>query len=117
MAAAEAEEKAKALARVIKDGKGEDVVLLDISSLNSTTDYFIIATAASAVQSQGLRRQAEEYAKGAGLQLHDVRRKTPDGSEWNLVDLGNIVLHLMSHDARAFYDLETLWHKGQRVDF
>lgn len=111
------EGKAKALAKVIQDGKGADVVLLDISALNSTADCFIIATTASHVHCQGLRRQAEEYAHEAGLSLHEVKRRTPDGDEWSLVDLGSIIVHLMSKDARAFYDLETLWQAGRKVDF
>lgn len=111
------EEKAKALARLIADGKGGSVVLLDISGLCSTTNYFIIATTTSLTHCQGLRHQAEAYAKEAGFALHEVTRKTPDGNDWNLVDLGSIVVHLMSQDARSFYDLETLWHKGRNIDF
>ena len=39
----------------------------------------------------------------------------PDGDEWNLIDLGNIVVHLMSSQARAYYDLEKLWHNGKII--
>lgn len=111
------EDKAKSLARLIADGKGKSVVLLDVSGISSATDYFIIATTMSTAHCQALRRQAEAYVQQAGLHTHDVRRKTPDGSDWNLVDLGNITVHLMSEDARSFYDLETLWHKGRKIDF
>lgn len=114
---AQTKNDAKEIARILESGKGDDAVILDISDLNSTVCCFVIATTSSAVHCQGLRRQVEEYARAASIPLHEVKRKSPDGDEWSLVDLGSIVVHLMSKDARAFYDLEALWHKGLRIDF
>lgn len=117
MMTGDVEDKAKALARLIADGKGKAVVLLDVSGISSATDYFVIATTTGAAHCQALRRQAEIYAQQAGLHPACVRRKTPDGSDWNLIDFGSITVHLMSEDARAFYDIETLWHNGRKIDF
>lgn len=108
---------AMAIARLVEDGKGGQVVLLDISELCSTADCFVIATTNSPAHCKGLRHQVEEYAQKSSIPLHEVRRKTPDGDEWSLVDLGRIVVHLMSKDAREFYDIETLWRAGERIDF
>ena len=55
------QEKAQELARLIQDGKGDNIVLLDISELNSWTDYFVIATVSSSTQSQGLQKQIKDY--------------------------------------------------------
>ncbi len=42
-----------------------------------------------------------------------TNRKAPDGDDWNLIDIGSVVVHLMSAPAREFYDLEKLWHAGK----
>ena len=111
------EQKALELARLIKDGKGEDLVVLDISELNSWTDYFVIATVSSAVQSQGIQKQVKDALKDLELEVHKTNNKREDGEDWNLIDLGNVVVHLMSKEAREFYDLEKLWHAGKRLEF
>lgn len=111
------QEKAQELARLIQDGKGDNLVLLDISELNSWTDYFVIATVSSAAQSQGIQKQIKDYIKDSGLEIHKTNKKINDGDDWNLIDLGSVVIHLMSKEAREFYDLEKLWHAGKRLDF
>lgn len=111
------EEKAREIAKLMEDGKGNDVTLLDISGLNSWTDYFVIVTVTSSAHWQGLYKQIKEYIKDNDLEIHLTNRKSPDGDDWNLIDLGAIVVHLMSESARSFYDLEKLWHAGKTIDF
>ena len=111
------EEKAREIAKLMEDGKGNDVTLLDISGLNSWTDYFVIVTVTSSAHWQGLYKQIKEYIKENDLEIHVTNRKSPDGDDWNLIDLGAIVVHLMSESARSFYDLEKLWHAGKTIDF
>ena len=111
------EEKAIEIAKLMEDGKGIDVTLLDISGLNSWTDYFVIVTVTSSTHWQGLYKQIKEYIKENDLEIHVTNRKSPDGDDWNLIDLGSIVVHLMSESARSFYDLEKLWHAGKTIDF
>ena len=110
------EEKAREIAKLMEDGKGNDVTLLDISGLNSWTDYFVIVTVNSSAHWQGLYKQVKEYIKENDLEIHLTNKKTPDGDDWNLIDLGAIVIHLMSEQARQFYDLEKLWHNGKIID-
>lgn len=110
------EEKAIEIAKLMQDGKGQDVVLIDISGMNSWTDYFVIATVTSSTQQQGLYKQIKDYIKQNDLEIHLTNRKLPDGDDWCLVDLGAIVVHLMSQDARSFYDLEKLWHAGRVIN-
>ena len=111
------EEKAIEIAKLMEDGKGIDVTLLDISGLNSWTDYFVIVTVTSSTHWQGLYKQIKEYIKDNDLEIHVTNRKSPDGDDWNLIDLGSIVVHLMSESARSFYDLEKLWHAGKVIEF
>lgn len=111
------EEKAIELAKLMEDGKGQNVVLLDISELNSWTDYFVITTVTSSTHWQGLYKQVKDYIKENDLEIHLTNKKSPDGDDWNLIDLGPIVIHLMSDQARQFYDLEKLWHAGRVIEF
>ena len=110
------EEKAREIAKLMEDGKGKDVTLLDISGMNSWTDYFVIVTVNSSAHWQGLYKQVKEYIKENDLEIHLTNKKTPDGDDWNLIDLGAIVIHLMSEQARQFYDLEKLWHNGKIIE-
>lgn len=108
-------EKALEIAEIIKDLKGGDVAVIDVSALNSWTDFFVIATVNSSVHSQGLYKAVKDYVKANDLEIHVPNRKTPDGDDWNLMDIGPIVVHLMSGEARSFYDLEKLWNGGERL--
>ncbi len=110
-------EKAIEIAKLMEDGKGKNVVLLNISELNSWTDYFVIVTVNSSTHWQGLFKDVKNYIKDNDLEIHLTNKKSPDGDDWNLIDLGPIVIHLMSENARAFYDLEKLWHAGEKIDF
>ena len=107
-------EKALEIAQLMEDYKGENVTVIDVSQLNSWTDYFIIVTINSATHWKGLYKYVKDYVKADEvLEIHVPNRKTPDGDDWNLIDIGPIVVHIMSKEAREFYDLEKLWHGGE----
>ena len=108
-------EKTLEIAEIMKDLKGGNVAVIDVSKLNSWTDYFVIVTVNSSVHSQGLYKAVKDYFKANDLEIHVPNRKTPDGDDWNLIDIGAIVVHLMSEEARSFYDLEKLWNGGERL--
>lgn len=100
------------IAQILEDGKGENVTVIDVSELNSWTDCFVIATIKSAAHWQGLAKQVADYVKAHDMQIHKTHNKSPDGDDWNLIDIGPVVVHLMSQSARDFYELEKLWHAG-----
>lgn len=108
-------EKALEIGELLKDSKGADVTVIDVSRLNSWTDFFVIVTVNSSVHGQGLYKAVKDYVKANDLEIHVPNRKTPDGDDWNLMDIGPIVVHLMSAEARAFYDLEKLWNGGEKL--
>lgn len=108
-----AKENALELAKILEDGKAENVTVIDVSELNSWTDYFVIGTIHSSAHWQGLAKQVKDYVKDNDLEIHKTNRKLPDGDDWNLIDIGPVVVHLMSEDARSFYELEKLWHAGK----
>ncbi len=109
----EIRENALEIAQLLEDGKAENVTVIDVAELNSWTDYFVIATIHSSAHWQGLAKQVKDYVKAHDMQIHVTNRKSPDGDDWNLIDIGPVVVHLMSEDARNFYELEKLWHAGK----
>ena len=115
MAEKSIKDKALELAQIMEDGKGEDVTVLDVAKLNSWTDFFIIVTVNSSEHWKGLQKEAMEYVKDNDLQVHLTHRKMSDGDDWNLIDLGPIVIHLMTKEAREFYELEKLWYAGEKL--
>ncbi|MBQ9238678.1 MAG: ribosome silencing factor [Treponema sp.] len=111
------EQKAQEIARLMEAGKGKNISVLNVSALNSWTDYFVIVTVTSSAHWQGLYRDVKEYAQANDLEIMMKRRRLSNGDDWNLIDLGAIVVHLMSEDAHTFYDLEKLWHAGTKVPY
>ena len=109
------EEKVLELAKILEDGKGENVCVIDVSGINSWTDYFIIVTANSGSLAHGLYKNIKDFTKENDLQIYVPHRKNPSGDDWILVDMGAIVVHLMSKEARDFYDLEILWFNGRKI--
>jgi ribosome-associated protein len=107
----QADDKATALelAALIKDHRGEAVVVMDLREMNYWTDFFVVATVASNAHVEGLQRHIRNYAREKGIETLRHHRKTNSDDGWNLTDLGNIVIHLMSEKSRSFYELERLW--------
>jgi len=108
------------LGKLLADHNGLNVVVMDMRSLNFWTDFFIIATVSSNTHLSGLQRHIKDYTQEKGIEiLH--RSKRPDkkidlvssdlsSEEWSLLDLGGIVIHLMTAKLRSFFELERLWN-------
>ncbi len=100
---------ARDLGILLADHKGSDVAVLDLSGLNVWTDCFVIATVNSSVHLKGLQRHVKDFAAERSLEILRRNRKASSDDEWNLIDMGFIVVHLMTAKSRAFYELERLW--------
>jgi len=97
------------LGKLLEDHNGKEVIVMDMTPLNFWTDFFIIATVTSNTHLMGLDRHIKEYVREKELEiLHRSRRPETD-DEWRLLDLGGIVIHLMTPNTRGFFELERLW--------
>jgi ribosome-associated protein len=97
-----------ALAELLRDHKGQSVSVLDLRKFQTWTDFFLIATVSSSTHMDGLVRYIKEYCRDREIEILGSSRKEPD-DRWRLMDLGTIIIHLMTSDAREFYELERLW--------
>jgi len=105
-------DQALAIGQLLAEHKGGEVLLLDLAAHSGWTDWFALATASSVTHLRGLARFVIEYASAEGL---TARGGTyiADDEEWVLLDLGDIIVHLMSERARNFYELERLWFQAE----
>jgi ribosome-associated protein len=108
------EDIGNAIGMLLKEHRGQDVAVLDLRGISNWTDFFIIATVTSKTHMDGLDRHIKDYCRCNDIEIFGrsrtagSRKNTDD--EWRLVDLGSIIVHLMTSGAREFYDLERLWH-------
>ena len=96
------------------DKKAHDLVALDISGIASFASYFLICTGDSSRQMQAIADEVEKQLKAIGIRPSHVEGY--QNSEWILMDYLDLVVHIFSKTARAYYDLERLWRDGKRVD-
>jgi ribosome-associated protein len=97
------------LGKLLSAANGGEVVVMDMRNLNFWTDFFVIATVTSNAHLSGLERHIKEYARERGFDILRRSRRPETGDEWRLLDMGGVVVHLMTAKTRAFYELERLW--------
>jgi len=91
----------------LEDLKAQDIAVLDVSRLTSVTDLMVVASGTSSRHVAALAEHVVQTAKEQGVPPLGVEGE--NGTDWVLVDLGNLVVHLMLPETRQLYDLERLW--------
>lgn len=91
----------------LEDIKGFDIAVMDVRKLTNMTSYMIVASATSSRQAKAMGDNVREKLKEKGYEIRGTEGEK-DG-EWVLVDLNDIVVHIMIPATRAYYNLEQLW--------
>ena len=91
----------------LEDIKAVNPIAIDVTRNSSLTDFMVIASGTSNRHIAAMSEHVLEDLKETNIS--GIKIEGQGGDDWVLVDAGDVVIHLMSTDAREFYDLESLW--------
>jgi len=91
----------------LEDNKALDIKTLDVTGFSDVTDYMIVCTGTSSRHTKSLADNLIKAIKENGFKL--LSHEDDEASDWVLVDLGDVIVHIMLATTRQFYDLESLW--------
>jgi ribosome-associated protein len=96
-----------AAVEALEDIKARDITILDVRKMTSLFDYMIVASADSSRQTKALANNVQDKLRQMGARVHGIEGERT--GEWVLVDLGEVIVHVMQPAIRAYYNLEQLW--------
>lgn len=97
----------------LEEKKGEDILLLDIHEIASFSDYFVICSGTSERMINALADAVVERVKSETDLPVRVEGQTAPG--WQVIDVGDVIVHIFSPVQRDYYQLEELWSRGKIV--
>ena len=108
-----AQELAHDIVDLLDEKQAQDILMLDIHELAPFADYFVIATATSERQSRSLVETLVSTLRDQRIKPLFVEGESQSG--WQLLDYGEVIVHIFSPELRDFYKLEELWHDARVV--
>ncbi|AEJ01702.1 iojap-like protein [Nitrosomonas sp. Is79A3] len=101
------EELVNIVVDALEDIKAYDIDVINVSKITSMFEYIVIASADSSRQTKSLANHVQEKVKAAGGKVYGMEGEQT--GEWLLVDLGDVIVHIMLPVAREYYNLKALW--------
>ena len=105
--------RAKSLTDILAEKQVADILLLDLRSLQTFADFFIIGTVDNIRQAKTVIDLIFKQKKELGTSL--IKQDGGPESEWILLDVGGVVIHLFNKETREYYDLESLWSSAKTI--
>jgi len=102
-----AEQLLKLVLDTLEDAKSRDVVVMDVRGKTNMTDFMVMASGTSERHVRSIAGHVAEEAKKNQILPLGMEGETV--GEWVLVDLGDVIVHVMKPETREFYQLEKLW--------
>lgn len=102
------------VARILDNRLAKDITILNISNVSVMADYFVICSGESSTQVRAMTGYVKEYVK-------KLFGRYPNGEEtdvknrWNLLDYGDVVVHVLHKEERETYAIEKFWNHGFKV--
>lgn len=104
---------AKIAVEALEDKKAENLTILDISTVSTIADYFVIADGSNANQVKAMIDNVEEALGREGFSPKQIEGYQT--ANWVLMDYGNVIIHIFDSENRLFYDLERIWRDGKEI--
>ena len=99
--------------RAAESKKATEIRVLDLTGITSFADHFVICTGANARQGQAIADEVGIQLKNHGANPLSIEGYTQ--ADWILADYGDLLIHIFSPQARAYYDLERLWRNAKSI--
>lgn len=97
----------KLAVKTLEDMKGIDIVSLDIKKMSTIADYMLVVTGTSSRHVKSIADEVAKRCKDKGVDIRGMEGE--EQAEWVLLDLGDVIVHVMQASVRKLYDLESLW--------
>jgi ribosome-associated protein len=112
-ASPEIDEEVLQAAKAASEKKAVDLLVLDLRTVASFTDYFVLCSGSNVRQVQSIADGVEQELRTYGRR--PLHTEGYSAAEWILLDYGDFIVHVFGTQARKFYDLERLWRDAGRV--
>ena len=108
-------EKSKKIAEIAADKKGDNIVIMEMSSISTMCDNFVIISASSSRRLTTIFNTIHKEMSKIGVKpSHSEGRNNP---YWALLDYGDVIVHVFYEEVRDFYGLERLWSDASKEKF
>ena len=101
---------ARKIAQLLYDRKARDILALKVDHLMVITDYLVLATGSSALQTHALMDHLDQELSALGVQPRRIEGQ--QAARWIVIDYGTVIVHIFHPEDREFYRLERLWSDG-----
>ena len=110
-----ARDTALLVAEIQSEKKAENIVVIDVRGLCNFTDYFVISSAESTIQFKALSKHIQDTLRKRKIKPFLVDDEIT--GNWMILDYNDVIIHIFSPEARAYYDIERLWGDGEIVEW
>ena len=97
------------IARILDEKIANNISILNISNVSSFADYFVICSAQSSTQVKSLTENLSEKVKNTFSRI-PIGKENDEKNRWNLIDYGDVVVHILKDEERATYAIEKFWN-------
>ena len=102
------------VARILDEKIANNISILKIANVSSFADYFVICSAQTSTQVKALTENLSEKVKNTFSRL-PLGKENDDKNRWNLIDYGDVVVHILKDEERATYAIEKFWNHAYSI--
>jgi len=102
------------IAQILDDKLAKNITILNISNVSSLADYFVIVTGDSTPQVKALMETVKDKIKTDFARL-PIRQENDMKNRWNLIDYGDVVVHILHKEERETYAIEKFWNHAYSI--